>query len=59
MRIVNKSISKLRVSIVLDELNYALKVIRSQNKIVEAYLFPNKEQTNLFFYPVDSEILDT
>ena len=36
MRIVNKSISKLRVSIVLDELNYALKVIRSQNKIVEA-----------------------
>ena len=36
-----------------------LKVSRSQNKIVEPKLLPKNERTNLFFYPDDSEILET
>ena len=36
-----------------------LKVSRSRNKIVEPQLLPKNERTNLFFYPDDSEILET
>ena len=35
-----------------------LKVSRTHNKIVEPKLLPKNKQTNLFFYPDDSEILD-
>ena len=36
-----------------------LKFIRSRNKIVESKVLPKKKQTNLFFYPDYSEILET
>ena len=36
-----------------------LKVIRPRNKTVEPYLLTKNKQTNLFFYPDDSEILKT
>ena len=36
-----------------------LKVSWSWNKIVEPKIFPKNQQTNLFFYPDDSEILET
>ena len=36
-----------------------IKVSRSLNKIVEPTLLPKNEQTNLFFYPDDLEILET
>ena len=37
----------------------ALQVSRSQKKIVEPQLLPKDKQTNLFYYPDDSEILET
>ena len=36
-----------------------LKVSRSRNKIVEPITSPKNERTNLFFYPDNSEILET
>ena len=36
-----------------------LKVSGSQNKIVEPYVLTKNELMNLFFYPDDSEILET
>ena len=36
-----------------------LKVSRSQNKIVEPELLPKNKRTNLFFFPDDSDILET
>ena len=36
-----------------------VKVRRSRNKIVEPKLLLENERTNLFFYPDDSEILET
>ena len=40
-------------------LNGHLKVSRSRNKIVEPKILPKNERTNLFFYPDNSEILNT
>jgi hypothetical protein len=37
----------------------SLKVSRSRNKICRAETSPKNERTNLFFYPDDSEILET
>ena len=53
--------SKISVSQVIEFLFWVfrLKLSRSRNKIVEPWLLPKKERTNLFFYPDDSEVLET
>ena len=61
-----KNIQKLHVSNSISNCNHnfgskitPLKVSRSQNNIVELQLLTKIERMNLFFYPHNSEILET